>query len=175
MIRKYIAANPDVKDYPNQQYTITNPNFFSNLEMNTSSELTIPKFYWLGFLWADGRYDEEWSKIVFKLQAKDFEIMERFADAVGFDRDRIKYGSEFRETDEGISQYDYVKVKFGCKPMAEDLMKYEFVDFKKGRIGLPPLVIRTLIEAKRLALKSNIKYHQTIEGKCALSFLLGFY
>ncbi|MBY9014004.1 MAG: hypothetical protein KGD70_16685, partial [Candidatus Lokiarchaeota archaeon] len=42
-------------------------------------------------------------------------------------------------------------------------------------IGLPQLVIRTLIKAKKLALKSSIKYHQTIEGKCALSFLLGFY
>ena len=59
--------------------------------------------------------------------------------------------------------------------MAEDLIKYGFVDFKKGRIGLPQLVIRTLIKAKKLALKSSIKYHQTIEGKCALSFLLGFY
>ena len=175
MIRKYIAANPDIKDYPNQQYTITNPNFFSNLERESSMKSSIPKFYWLGFLWADGRYDEEWGKIVFKLQAKDFRIIERFADAVGIDHDRIKYGSEFRETDDGVTQYYYVKIKFGCKPMAEELIKYGFVDFKKGRIGLPQLVVRTLIKAKKIALKSNIKYHQTIEGKCALSFLLGFY
>ena len=59
--------------------------------------------------------------------------------------------------------------------MAEDLIDYGFVDFKKGRIGLPQLVIRTLNRAKNLALKSEIEYHQTIEGKCALSFLLGFY
>ena len=129
IIRRYINANPDLKDYPQQQYSIRNPNYFSNLDREPLSELSVPKFYWLGFLWADGRYDEDWEKIVFKLKLEDYSSIEKFANAIGFDHDRIKIGSEFKEYNGEINQYDYCQVKFGCKPMAEDLVKYGLVDF----------------------------------------------
>jgi len=175
MIKCYIQANPDLKEYPNQQYTITNPYFFDNLETDLLTASSIPKFYWLGFLWADGRFENESKKIILKLKEGDYNHIEMFSDDIGFPRDRIKRGIEEKEVNGEFIHYGYAQVKFGCKPMAEDLNKYGFTEFKNGKTGLPQIIKDLIFKAKRSTLKPSQNYSYKLEGKCALSFLLGFY
>ena len=61
-------------------------------------------------------------------------------------------------------------IRFGCKPLTNDLIKNGFYQFKKSN-QFPKSIILYLMSAKN---KSS-KLSDSNEGKIALGFLLGFY
>ncbi|MFX1325355.1 MAG: LAGLIDADG family homing endonuclease [Promethearchaeota archaeon] len=169
-VEKYINLNPDIKDYSLQQYTIKNPNYFSQID-----QLKPEKFYWLGFLFADGRLEEKIHKIQFKLSIKDKERVIKFAKVIGFPLERIHEVSEIKEYNGEIKVFTSLRVWFGCKPMAENLKQLGFLIFKEGTKGLPDVIKSLIMKAKQISKNKKISWYKSAEGKCVLSFLLGFY
>ncbi|KKN35304.1 hypothetical protein LCGC14_0784990 [marine sediment metagenome] len=167
---KYVKKNPDLPDYANQKYTITNPNLFHNIYENNEI------MYWLGWLCSDGWVSQAGNthyQIQLKLKREDRIIVERFANAIGYDQERIFDERYLVENDNGEIRPTYSsRVIFGCKPMWYDLKNLGIFDFKNS--GKAPRIIKQLINmAKRKNPKSQLISSK--EGQLALNFLIGFY
>ncbi len=167
---KYIKKNPNLHDYSNQKFMITNPDFFSDIHENKEA------MYWLGWLCSDGWVSQTGNKhyqIQLKLKREDRIIVERFAKAIGYDQERIFDEIYLAENENGDITPTYSsRVIFGCKPMWHDLKKLGIFEFKKnGRI---PQVIRELINTAKKK-TTNARFSDTREGRLALSFLIGFF
>lgn len=166
---KYVKKNPDLPDYANQKYTITNPKLFGNIYDKET-------MYWFGWLCSDGWVSQPSNKhyqIQLKLKRGDRIIVERFAKAVGYELDRIFDETYLFEKDDGeIRPIHSSRVIFGCKSMWHDLQKLGIFEFKNhGRI---PQIIRKLVnEAKDK--NPDGKFIDTREGILSLAFLIGFY
>ncbi len=169
LIDKYMKSNPDLKRYALQQVTISNWNAFHNLDEDNS--------YWLGFLVADGwianllsigrkRYD-----IQLQLSSKDENLLRKFADFVGYDRERI---SHYKVRSKKVPKYFSVsRIYFGSKEMHEDLTKLGIFDSKgqMERRQVPQSIVSKIIEAKKI--DNNLSRSE--QGRIALRFLLGFF
>lgn len=167
---KYVKKNPDLPDYANQKYTITNPYLFHNIYENNEI------MYWLGWLCSDGWVSQAGNthyQIQLKLKREDRIIVERFANAVGYDQERIFDETSLVENDNGEIRPTYSsRVIFGCKPMWYDLKKLGIFDFKNS--GKAPRIIKQLINmAKHKNPMSQLISSK--EGRLALNFLIGFY
>ncbi len=167
---KYVKKNPDLPDYANHKYTITNPNLFHNIYENNEI------MYWLGWLCSDGWVSQAGNthyQIQLKLKREDRIIVERFANAIGYDQERIFDERYLVENDNGEIRPTYSsRVIFGCKPMWYDLKNLGIFDFKNS--GKAPRIIKQLINmAKRKNPKSQLISSK--EGQLALNFLIGFY
>jgi len=169
---KYLYYNPDLKDYSLQQYTIKNPNYFSHLG---ECKDDIEKFYWLGFLYADGHLEEKRHKIQFKLSIQDEDKIYRFAQSIGFSLDRIHRVYEITEQKGQYKTYISSRLWFGCKPMADALRDLGFTKFKEYKAGLPEIIKSMILSTRSISKTSYIPWYAVIEGKFALAFLLGFY
>ncbi|MFX1427384.1 MAG: hypothetical protein ACFFBE_13090 [Promethearchaeota archaeon] len=166
--KKYVDKNPNLPKYPNQKYTITKPNLFQDFY----NENTM---YWFGWLCSDGwvsQPDNKHHQIQLKLKREDRKIVERFADAVGYDHDRILDETYLLKEDGNIRQIHSSRVFFGCKPMWHDLEKIGIFDFKNSE-EVPRIIRHLVTEAK--SVNPNGKLISSIEGRLALNFLIGFY
>jgi hypothetical protein len=166
--KKYIKKNPNLHEYANQKYTITKPNFFQDIYNGEA-------MYWLGWLCSDGWVSQPGNKhyqIQLKLKREDRIIIERFADAIGYDHERILDETYLLKEGGNIRQINSSRVIFGCKPIWHDLEKMGIFDFKNS--GKVPHIIKQVIDEA----KSNNPSGQLItsyEGRLALNFLMGFY
>lgn len=172
LINKYRSLNSNLKEYSKQQYTIKNPNLFSEI-------ILLSTAYWYGFLCADGwisKICENKYRIGFKLAKKDRDRINSFADYVGFKRNRIREVYQFRKNNEGeIKLYESLSIEFCCKPMYKDLIEHGFDDFKSNREGVPKFVKKAIKQAKEEVFSTNLHWSQSFEGKIAFAWLLGFY
>nr|MDO8099255.1 hypothetical protein [Candidatus Njordarchaeota archaeon] len=112
---------------------------------------TREKAYWLGFLYADG-YLSRWRKekgieIGIKLGRKDEDTIDRFCDFLGLDKTRKEYHA--------LEESEYVRIRFTCRKMSDDLIRHG-VKFGKSKI----------IQYPRESL-----HNRDLE----LAFLLGYY
>jgi len=138
-INAYEKINTDLKDNIRQQFHIFNPEIKSHFFRIIDS---VPKAFWLGFLWADGHlelqnYSESHRRkryqISIEISANDKKILFDFCKTLSIARDkirerkRISYGKERRLT----------YLQFTCKPLALDLerigFKYLIPDFLTER------------------------------------------
>ncbi len=170
IVKKYEENNPNLLDYANQKYTITNPHFFS--EIYNESEA----MYWFGWLCSDGWASQIGNlhyQIQLKLKRKDRLIVERFATAVGYEHGRIYDESYLFKDKNGDFKINYSsRIIFGCKPMWHDLKRLGIFEFKNH--GMVPQTIKDLINRSK-AKKPDGQLIETREGCLALRFLLGFY
>ncbi|NVM43776.1 MAG: zinc-ribbon domain-containing protein [Candidatus Lokiarchaeota archaeon] len=169
LIKKYEKLNPDLKEYSLQQYTITRPNYFHNIEKFPE------KSYWFGFLSADATRAEKNGRITIKLALKDKYLLEKFAKAVGLPIDRIKFRLIYRRYKGELKEYKTAILRFACKPMGMDLDKLGFRSTKNELNSLPNYVVQCLSKAKKKSKQEKIEWWQTLSGKVALGYLLGFY
>lgn len=167
---KYMKENPDLPDYANQKYTITDPYLFSDIYENSES------MYWLGWLCSDGWVSQIGNthyQIQLKLKREDRIIIEKFANAVGYDQDRIFDDLYLFENEKGeIRPIHSSRVIFGCKTMWYDLENLGLFDFKNS--GKVPCIVKRLISKAKLK-NPNGKLSNSKEGLLALKFLIGFY
>ncbi|MHA1987167.1 MAG: hypothetical protein ACW98D_11045 [Promethearchaeota archaeon] len=167
---KYMKKNPDLPDYANQRYTITNPNLFHNIYENNEI------MYWLGWLCSDGWVSQGGNthyQIQLKLKREDRIIVENFANAIGYDQERIFDETNLVENDNGgISTTYSSRVIFGCKPMWQDLKNLGIFDFKNS--GKVPRIIKQLINKAKIKYPKN-QLISSIDGRLTLNFLIGFY
>ena len=171
IINDYERLNPDLKEYSKQQYTITNPNYFKNMEGED-------QFYWLGFLWSDGSMESKIHRVKLELSTQDRKSVVKFAKVMGLETSRIYDYLRFYYDKNGDLKYSEMSyAKFSCRPMADQLRDLGFLEFKSGRIGLPQVVLSALIDAKREAsrISNPGAWYYTKSGMLALSFLFGFY
>ena len=169
LLKIYEKLNPDLKKYSLQQYTITRPNYFYDIEKHPE------KSYWFGFLSADATRAEKTGRITIELALKDKELLEKFAKAVGLPINRIKSRLIYRRYKGVLKEYKTAILRFACKPMGIDLDKLGFRSSKNKLNALPNYVIQCLNKAKKKSKRENIGWWQTLSGKVALGYLLGFY
>jgi hypothetical protein len=163
---KYIERNPDLPDYANQNYTITNPNLFQDIYTNDA-------MYWLGWLCSDGWLSKPGNthyQIQLKIKREDRVILERFANAVGYDQERIFDETYLLKKDRKIRKIKSSRVIFGCKPMWHDLEQLGIFDFKNS--GKVPRIIKQLIKIVR---SKDDQLISSEEEQLVLNFLIGFY
>jgi hypothetical protein len=170
LCEKYEKLNPSLPDYANQKYTIKNPNLFHDLYENYEI------MYWFGWLCSDGWVSQDGNthyQIQLKLKREDRKIVERFANAIGYDQERIFDEIYLAEDDTGEIKSTYSsRVIFGCKPMWYDLKNLGIFDFKKS--GEVPRIIKQLVHIAKLK-HPNDPLISFSEGRLALNFLIGFY
>ena len=167
-IKKYETLNPDLKDYSNQQYTIENPEFFSNI-------YNVAPSYWFGFMSADVWLAKNIYRISFQLATKDMEQLNSFADKVGYARDRIITRVHFRSYKGEIRRYKASKLEFICRPMWKELRELGLFGSKSEIKNVPVYVKKAIEMAKEEALNLDIHWSETNFGKVAHAWLLGFY
>jgi len=170
IVDHYEEKNPNLPDYANQKYTITNPNFFSNIYREPYV------MYWFGWLCSDGwasKIGNLHYQIQLKLKRKDRVIVERFATAVGYEHIRIFDEPYLIKDKNGNLRTMYSsRVIFGCKPMWHDLKRLGIFEFKNhGRV---PHIIEDLINTAKIKNPCG-QLIETKEGCLALRFLIGFY
>jgi len=183
LIEKYKNSNPDLKEYKSQQFTIRNPYYFNNLNKPE-------KFYWLGFLCADGylvkSLKKKYYRIGIELSIKDRDRLESFADVIGFPLKRIKKRIKYTKDQYGsITANEMAYVLFGCKPMFKDLKSYELTYSKLQK--LPKIINKLIVQAKKESSQLDMNkinteffsisklWYFTDSGILALAWLLGFY
>ena len=169
LLNRYETLNPDLKEYSKQQYTINKPNYFKNIEENPEAS------YWFGFLRADGSRSGAPYQLTIELSAKDTDHLKQFAKVIGFPLDRITFRTRFKWYKRELKGYEAARVKFSCKPMANDIDKLGFQSSKAEQKFIPNYVIQTLKKANKMAKQTNIDWWLTTPGKVGLAFLLGFF
>jgi hypothetical protein len=125
-----------------------------NLKVNYFEEIDAKdKAYWLGFLYADGTLTRKMTKtgkphgvrIQLELSIYDENIIDRFCESLGLNKDKKRYRRHERTNS--------VEIKFGCKKMADDLLKHGVI-FEKSR---------------------SIEFPRLPNRESELAFLLGYY
>ncbi|MBY9010436.1 MAG: hypothetical protein KGD74_11275, partial [Candidatus Lokiarchaeota archaeon] len=169
IVKKYNSLNPDLKDYSKQQYTITNPHFFSDVIKNNDAS------YWFGFFSADGWVSQEEHRIGIELNRKDVKELKKFADLIGFDESRISPRTKFVNYRGEIRVYDSDFIAFVCRPMAQALKKEGIYGSKYERKSVPNFVEQAVDLAKEEAERVGIHWSETEYGRVAHAWLLGFY
>jgi len=170
LINDYIEQNPNLREYSSQQFNITNPHIFDEIN-------SVNKAYWLGFLCADGSLSIDSRnkyEITLELSSKDrFELI-KFAKFVGFNPLKIRDRYRILKNKEGrISHFKMSSVRFLCKPMGQALLKNgkfgsKSEDFSK-RV---PLIIKNFIRSAKTE-NNNLSY--TLKGRIGLAWLLGYF
>ena len=171
IIEEFINLNPDIPEYSLQQHTVSKVDVFADI-FNTEAA------YWLGFLCADGHVSHRGDyMIAFSLTSADKKSVEDFADFVGFDRSRIDYDVvNFKKDAKGrINRYLSTRMVFRSKIMNARLQELGFFSSKHERKDIPDFVIQAIELAKEEAIDKGIHWSQTIYGKVAHAWLLGFF
>ncbi|MBA7660158.1 hypothetical protein ES703_68157 [subsurface metagenome] len=167
---KFKKANLDLKLHINSLYTIENPLYFHKMD-------TIEKFYWFGFLCADGGLYN--GRITFALHAHDYDRIIKFAKAIGFDLSRIRdiwSKPNYYKTKSGeIHIYPpspIAMVQFGCKEMYKQLRdELRMVTSGQKNKDVPSIIKNLIGEAKR----QSSFWYDTLTGKKAIAWLLGYF
>jgi len=169
LLERYKNLNLDLKEYSRQQFTITRPNYFKDIEEHPE------KSYWYGFLRADGSRSAAPYGISLDQAVKDKDRLEQFAKAVGLPLDRIMFRIRYLRYKGELKIFYSAHIKFVCKPMAKRIDELGFLSSEGRRDFVPNYVVQALKEAKRISKQTPIDWWLTIQGKVALAFLLGFY
>jgi hypothetical protein len=159
----YRLKNPDLKRYQKQRFTIKNPDFFHEID-------SVEKGYWLGFLCADGYHNREQYLTAFELQTGDKDRLVAFSKAIGYELGRIHDRTRLVDIYGKLTWTKMSYMVFSAKPLSNDLVSQGFFDFKEE--GNIPHIITQLVDK---AYTQSDDLSKTIEGRIALSFLLGFY
>ena len=170
---EFERLNPSIPEYSHQQYNITNVEAFHDI-------FSIKASYWFGFLCADGYIGGLESRhphrISFELARKDKASVHKFADFIGFDKEKIRERTRFFKDRRGhIKSYRFVGVEFQAKPMAEKLKNLGIFGSKSERKSLPPFVKQAIELAKSENKNKNLLWSETHYGKIAFAWLLGYY
>ncbi len=166
-IERYETLNPDLKDYSKQQYTIENPEFFSDI-------FNIVPSYWLGFL-TDGWLAKDTYTIGLAISMKDEEHLNAFADKIGFARDKIFPFPSFRPYNGEIIRYEVGQIRFICKPMWTTLRELGLFGSKSENGRVPAYVKYAIEMAKKEVNDLDIHWSETEFGKIVHAWLLGVY
>ena len=169
LLKRYELLNPDLKEYSSQQYTITKPHYFQNIEEDPEAS------YWFGFLRADGSRAGYSYTISLALAKKDKDRLEEFAKVVGLPLDRIEFRTRYKWYKGKLKGYDIGRLQFVCRPMATNIDDLGFQSSKAEQKIVPDYVIQAIKEAKKIAKQTNIDWWLNLPGQVALAFLLGFY
>ncbi len=171
IIERFISLNPDLKEYSGQQYTITNPNFFSDILQSPTVA------YWFGFLCADGYVSNVRNnyEIGVDLSIKDEDHLKKFGELVGFDESRILYRVRIQCYNSEIKVYKTNEVKFSCKSMYNALTELGLSELKSDRISVLPIIKEAIRLAKKEAENIDVPWSETSYGKVAHAWLLGFF
>lgn len=160
----------NLKEYSLQQYTITNPNFFSDILQNPVAA------YWLGFLCADGYVSDDGRYAIgTELSVKDEDHLKKFGELVGFDESRIYYRARLRTYKSEIRIYECNAIDFCCKPMHETLKELGLFGSKSERKSVPSIIKEAIRLAKKEVENTHVHWSETSYGKVAHAWLLGFY
>jgi len=114
-------------------------------------------------------------RITLELTKKDADVVKRFAKAVGLPLERVKYRPRIRRYNGEFKKFDMVYIRFGCKPMTNQLEELGFSSSKAERKSIPDYVEQAYREAKTISKQTNLDWWLTDPGKVALAFLLGFF
>jgi len=171
LIEEFEKLNPDIPEYSNQQHTITNVHAF---HQKMRPEIA----YWFGFLCADGYVSKngDWM-ISFSQSTKDGASVLAFADFVGLDRSRVRENlPTFRKDESGkIHKYYATKMWFCSKIMNLRLQELGLFSSKSERKNIPDFVKKAIESAKEEVIGKNIHWSETLNGKIAHTWLLGFF
>ncbi len=165
-IDKYEQVNPDLKDYPHEQYTIKHPHYFKDVDK--SEEVS----YWFGFFRADGSFEPRRYRISFELATKDRERLESFAKSIGFPLKRIKDRIRYVYYKGELKLYYSSRVSFISKPTSNDFKDLEFSSFKSKVSKVPYYVKKAVEDAKE---QKKVDWWLSKSGKIALAWLLGYF
>ena len=168
IILKYESLSPDLKEYSKQQYTITEPYFFSNMLENTDAA------YWFGFFSADGWVSKD-NQIGMELSLRDEGQLKKLANLVGFPESRLKRRTRFNNYRGEIRKSDMAYITFLSKPMSTALKKEGLYDAESEKKSVPNFVRQAIEMAKKEATRKGIHWSKTSYGEIAHSWLLGFY
>lgn len=131
--RKKVLIDPWYKLW--KKYTV-HPNlrtsFFEVID-------TKEKAYWLGFLYADGFIErtQHSIRIHIELNRNDEDVINQFCDCLGLNKEKKRYRDR-------VGRGNTVEVRFNCKRMGNDLIKYGLVFRKSKVISYPRLSNRSL-------------------------------
>lgn len=171
IIERFISLNPDLKEYSRQQYTITNPNFFSDILQSPTAA------YWFGFLSADGYVSNVRNnyEIGTEVSIKDEDHLKKFAESVGFDESRIYYRVRIKCYKSEIKVYECCQITFSCKPMYNTLTELSLFEPKSDRKSVPSIIKEAIRLAKVEMKNTDTHWSETSYGKVAHAWLLGFF
>jgi hypothetical protein len=124
---------------------------------------------------ADATRAESSGRITIELALKDKDLLEKFAKAVGLPINHIKSRLIYRWYKGVLKEYKTAILRFACKPMGIYLDNLGFRSSKNELNTLPNYVVQCLDKAKKKAKQEKIEWWQTLFGKVALGYLLGFY
>ncbi len=169
LIKKYKDINKDLKEYPNQQHNVGNPHYFRNLCPGEFEEA-----YLLGFLGHDACLINANTRISLTINPKDKIIFNKLANAIELDMSRVKFTPETRFLNYRgkMKIYHTIRLRYGCKPMYNDLKNLGFITIK-GKLKKIPDQIKALVELAKL--EDSELWYETTPGLTALAWLLGFY
>ncbi len=166
LIDNYKLQNPNLKEYSLQQHAVKKPHYFKLIETGQ-----IEKVYLFGFMGADGYIESNGWGIGIAVNREDREILLKFKEVLGVEN-AIKPRTIIKKYKNEIKKYYQLRLRFGCKPMWDDLTNLEFSSSKELRKKVPN-AIKTLIKKARA--EQGLKWHETTAGQTALAWLLGFY
>lgn len=170
LINDYIDQNPNLREYSSQQFTITNPHIFDEIN-------SVNKAYWLGFLCADGSLSIDSSnkyEISLELSSKDRIELIKFARFVGFNPSRIKDRHRILKNKDGsTSRFKMSNIRFLCKPMGQALLKNgKFGSKSEDLSKRVPLKIKNFMKSAKIE-NNNLSY--TLKGRIGLAWLIGYF
>jgi hypothetical protein len=167
LIQKYKNLNLDLKEYPFQQHNVGKPHYFRKVFPGD-----FEKAYLLGFLGHDG-YLTSIGRIGLNINPKDIIIINKLVKAIDLDLSKVKITPEtqLKIYNGERKEYQSIRIRFGCKPMYEDL-KNNFIGSKDKYKEIPEQ-IRDLIEEAKL--EHYELWYETTAGLTVFSWLLGFY
>ncbi len=152
ILKKYLDTNK-LKEHGRVQIYDHHP----NIDINYFTEIdTKEKAYLLGFFFADGwiyKTSRDCYQIGFNLQRSDEEQIIHFTEAIGLNKEKIKYRTITKEYKGELRNYEEVIYRFTSKKLAKDLKAIGFKGSKTKATEFPELRDRDL----------------------DLAFLLGFY
>jgi len=170
LINSYIKNSPNLREYSYQQFDVSNPHIFDNIN-------TVDKAYWFGFLCADGSLNIDSCnkyEIRLELSNKDRFVLVKFANFIGFNPLKIKDRYRFLKNKDGITKrFKMSFIRFLCKPMGMSLLKNGiFGSNSVDHMKRVPSKIRHLLKGY----KSECNHQSyNLREKIGLGWLLGYF
>jgi hypothetical protein len=44
-----------------------------------------------------------------------------------------------------LKKFRTVQLKFNCRPLSNDLLKYQYNEFKSGKVGIPKIIVEKIL------------------------------
>lgn len=169
LIQKYKDLNKDLKEYTGQQHNVGKPHYFRKIFPGE-----FKKAYLLGFLGHDACLIKANTRISLTINPKDKIIINKLINAIELDMSKVKISPETRFlVYKGKTKiYHSIRLRYGCRPMYEDLKSLGFITIKGKLRKIPNQIIGLIKQAK---FEDSELWYETSAGLTALAWLLGFY